>query len=66
MVVGGTRNGGSKLAYRHDKIGHNKIQVCLPRGPGAKPLAFPVTALAWDGASDGARTRDLRRDRPAL
>ncbi len=22
--------------------------------------------LGWNGASDGARTRDLRRDRPAL
>ena len=30
------------------------------------PKARPDMSQTLDGASDGARTRDLRRDRPAL
>jgi len=40
-------------------------RCAVPHGPGGA-APFPVFDLKGNGASDGARTRDLRRDRPAL
>jgi hypothetical protein len=32
----------------------------------SRRLAVPTSTAAWHDGSDGTRTRDLRRDRPAL
>ena len=50
-------------------IGKAGSESCTPDMGSARPRAEPDPALEIKekgGASDGARTRDLRRDRPAL
>lgn len=55
------------LCWIHSRTGHNRSGLARPCRLWGAPLKGPATTLYnVFGGTDGARTRDLWRDRPAL